>query len=89
MRVYDSNDDNGRSAFFEELVTFMSNLDIPWCVGGDFNAIRFPYERSNGGRLTSVMTEFSEFIDSCNLINRPLDGARFTWSSHEEFPVLT
>jgi len=42
LGVYGPNGDNLRSAFFEELVTFMSIWDIPWCVGGDFNVVRFP-----------------------------------------------
>jgi len=52
--VYDPNDDNVKSALFEELVTFMSNWDISWWLGGDFNVVRFPSERSTGGRLTST-----------------------------------
>jgi len=35
------------------------------------------------------MSDFSDFIDSCNLIDLPLEGGRFTWSSHEEMPVLS
>jgi len=35
------------------------------------------------------MIDFSDFIDSCNLIDSPLEGGRFTWSSHEEVPVLS
>ena len=31
-------------------MTFMSNWDIPWSVGGDLNVIRFPFERSTRGR---------------------------------------
>ena len=50
---------------------------------------RFPYERSFGGRLTLTMDEFSAFINSCNLIGPPLEGARFTWSSHEEVLALS
>jgi len=38
--------------------------------------------------LPSAMTDFSDFIDSCNLIDLPL-GGRFTWLSHEEMPVLS
>ena len=64
-------------------------LGHPWCLGGDFNVIRFPSERSTSGRLSWAMREFSIFIDSCNLIDPPLKGARFTWSSHEEVPVLS
>ena len=41
MGVYGPYDDNVRSAFFEERVTFMSNGDIPWCVRGDFNELGF------------------------------------------------
>jgi len=67
--VYGLNDDNVRSALFEELGTFMSTWDIPWCLGGGFNVVRFPFERSSGGRLTFAMLEFSDFIDSCNLID--------------------
>ena len=89
MGVYGLNSDNLRSAFFEKLVTFMSIWDIPWCVGGDFDVVRFPSERSTGRRLTSMMADFSNFIDSCNLIDPPLEGMRFTWSSHEEVPVLS
>ena len=32
--LYGSNDDNVRSALFEEPVTFMSNWDMPWCLSG-------------------------------------------------------
>jgi len=81
--VYGPNDDNVRSVFFEELVTSMSNWDIPWSLGGDFN-VTFLFERSTGGRLTFAMAEFCDFIDSCGLIDSLLEGVRFTWSSHEE-----
>ena len=70
-------------------MTFISIWDIPWCLGSDFNVVRFPSERATGGRLTSAMTEFSDFIDSCNCIDPPLEGGCFTWSSHEEVPVLS
>jgi len=50
--VYGPNDDHLRCALFEKLLLFMSSWDIPWCLGGDFNVIRFPSEKSTGGRLT-------------------------------------
>jgi len=61
----------------------MSSWDIPWCLGGDFTIIRFPSDGSTSSRSSWVMREFSSFIDSCNLIDPPLEGARFSWSSHE------
>ena len=72
IRVYGPNDDRARGALFEELRSFIFNWDILWCLGGDFNVVRFPYKRLNGGRLSAAMTEFSNFIDSCNLIDPPL-----------------
>jgi len=67
----------------------MSSWDIPWCLGGDFNVSRFALERYIGGRLSLPMRELSNFIDSCNLVDPPLEGACVTWSSHEEVPVLS
>jgi len=53
IEVYGPNDDYLRFALFEELSFFMPSWDIPWCLGGDFNIIRFPSERSTCGRLSS------------------------------------
>jgi len=78
-----------RLALFEELSCFMSSWDITWCLGGDFNVIRFPSERFTDGRSSWAMREFSSFIDSCNVVDPLLEGARFTWSSHEEVSVLS
>ena len=46
--VYGPNDDRASGALFEELGTFISSWEIPWCLGGDFNVVRFPSERLNG-----------------------------------------
>jgi len=67
----------------------MSLWDVPWCLGEDFNVVRFPFERSSGGRLTLAIGEFSTIISSCNSIDPPLEDARFTWSTHEEVLLLS
>ena len=52
--------------------------------------VRFPSKTSTREILTSAMCEFSAFIiNLCNLVGSPLEGARFTWSSHEEVPILS
>jgi len=88
LGVYRPNDDHLRSALLEDCC-YLSSWDIPLCLGGDSNVIRFPLERYTGGRLSCVMREFSIFINSCTLIDPPLEGARFTWSSHDEVPTLS
>ena len=67
----------------------MSQWDILWCLGGDFNVVRSPNERSFGGRLSLLTVEFSDFINGCGLIDPPLEGGWYTWSSHEVVPVLS
>ena len=87
--VYGLNNDNLRYAFFDELKLFLSLWDIPWCLGGDFNVVRSPVGRTSEGKLSSAMLEFSDFINSSGLIDPPLEGGRYTWSSHEDVPVLS
>lgn len=36
---------NRKEAFWKELFDIRRNLDIPWCVGGDFEEIKFVGER--------------------------------------------
>ncbi|RVW50815.1 hypothetical protein CK203_076857 [Vitis vinifera] len=39
----------------------------PWCVGGDFNMVRFSGEHCKGGGLTSTMRRFSEVTEELEL----------------------
>ncbi|RVW86319.1 Transposon TX1 uncharacterized 149 kDa protein [Vitis vinifera] len=41
--------------------------------------IRFPSERSRGGRLTQAMRRFSEVVEELELRDLPLQGGVFTW----------
>jgi len=67
----------------------MSQWDIPWYLGGDFKVIRSPYEKSTSGMFSSIMMEFSNFINSCGLVDLRLEGGCFTWFGHEDVPVLS
>ena len=49
--------------------------DDPWCIGGDFNMIRFPSERNREGGISGGMRGFSQVIDGLNLKDIPLQGA--------------
>jgi hypothetical protein len=58
----------------------------PWCIGGDFNIVRFPSEKLREGRLTGAMTNFSNFIAKLGLIDLPLLEGQFTWSNNQDPP---
>ena len=48
-----------REDFLSELGAIRGLWNEPWCVAGDFNMIRFPFERSRVGRLSPTMRRFS------------------------------
>ena len=39
----------------------------------------FPVETSNGRQMSTMMREFSGFIDEFELVDPPLGGEAFTW----------
>ena len=53
--------------------------DEPWCVGGDFNEILSPDERSKGGRISNSMRRFVDILNDLGLRDLPLQGGPFTW----------
>ena len=70
--------------FWEELSGVCSWWDMPWCVGGDFNVVRFPSERSGSVYFTIAMHQFSAFISEQSHVDLPLVGGTFTWSNSRE-----
>ena len=45
--------------------------------------MRFPAETSNGRQMSTVMREFSSFIDEFELVDPPLGDGAFTWIGGE------
>ncbi|KAL4613723.1 hypothetical protein ACB092_07G001100 [Castanea dentata] len=62
---------------------------IPWCCFRDFNIVRFPSERRGETRLSTAMEKFSEFVEDLNLVDLPLEGGSFTWSSGSDQPMMS
>ena len=65
--------------FWEELGAIRGLWDDPWCLGGDFNSVRFPEKRRNAPSLTAEMRRFSKVIGELGLRDSPLTGGLFTW----------
>ena len=68
-----------REDFWDEFGSIRGLWSDPWCVGGDFNMIRFPEEYGRGGGLSASMRRFSEVVEDLELRDFPLQGGPFTW----------
>ena len=53
--VYGPNVLSDRSEFLEELSNIISLWPVPWVFGGDFNMIRYPYEKKGGSSISHSM----------------------------------
>ena len=69
---------------WEELLGLCGWWNVTWCVGGDFNVVRFPSERLSSVFLIQAMHQLSDFISKHGLIDLPLEGGSFTWSNSLE-----
>lgn len=69
--------------FLSELDNINSRWEFPWCLGGDFNLVRFPKEQKWGCSRDNRMQKFGDFIDRWQLIDGPLKAAKFTWSNFQ------
>ena len=77
--MYGPNEDNQRSALWEELSRMHSRWNMAWCVFGDFNTIWYPSERFGCEAFSPAMFACSNFIEANYLVDLPLEGASFTW----------
>ena len=63
---------------WEELGAISGLWGDPWCIGGDFNVIRFPSKWNMVGNLNSSMRRFCELINELELVDLLLLGGSFT-----------
>ncbi|KAK8574739.1 hypothetical protein V6N12_062423 [Hibiscus sabdariffa] len=62
--------------------------NIPWFVGGDFNSF-LNVEESSGCMVNiTVMGIFKQFVQEVELVDLPMQGGSFTWSSNRKPPTL-
>ncbi|KAL4600472.1 hypothetical protein ACB092_11G201200, partial [Castanea dentata] len=79
--VYGPNLNKRRRLMWEEQTGLITWGDLQWCLGGDFNIIRFPKERLGATSYSWAMYGFFDFISLHGLMDIPLVGGLCTWSN--------
>ena len=62
---------------------------LPGVLWETLIAVQFPSERLGCTRFSPAMNSFSDWIDSLNLIDLPLVGGQYTWSSGTSPPSMS
>jgi hypothetical protein len=77
-----------RPDFLNELKSLSPPPNTPWMLAGDFNMIRYSYEKNNNNFRISEAESFSDCINDLCLIELPLLDRRYTWSNRRATPTL-
>ena len=84
FNVYSSCNFNEKVKMWEELINIKMGVGCShWCILGDFNAVRKMTERRginpSGNTTLKEVQGFNNFIESMELLDVPLIGAKYTW----------
>ncbi|XP_020254008.1 uncharacterized protein LOC109831081 [Asparagus officinalis] len=75
----------GRKALWNDLLAYKQNVNCPWVIGGDFNAIISSDEKIGGAPISQADTEdFQNFISSSQLTHIRSTGCFFIWCNKQE-----
>jgi hypothetical protein len=75
--------------FLEEFTTKISSMEDPFIIGGDFNMIRFYWEKSTDNVNQLWMDNFNNFIRDIGVKEMQRKGRKFTWSNKQENPIMS
>ncbi|GMJ04145.1 hypothetical protein HRI_004083700 [Hibiscus trionum] len=84
INIYALNNHSERRELWEDLRRVIGGLRLPVVLGGDFNIVRRPEEKLGALVQHRAMGDFPDFIEDLGLVDLPLNGGSFTWSSHRE-----
>ncbi|KAK4381744.1 Retrovirus-related Pol polyprotein from type-2 retrotransposable element R2DM, partial [Sesamum angolense] len=79
--VYGANEVSTRRELWQGLIELAVTVgNVPWLVGGDFNAVLDMSEVSGAsGDIRVAMNEFNDCILQTGLLSMPMQGECFTW----------
>jgi hypothetical protein len=74
--------------FLTKLSSICSNNTDHVLIGGDFNIIRFSYERNRKCGVQRFSDLFNTLINFHELREIEMSGETYTWSNNQEDPIL-
>ncbi|KAL0302257.1 UNVERIFIED_CONTAM: hypothetical protein Scaly_3037800, partial [Sesamum calycinum] len=79
--VYGANEVSARRELWQGLIELAVTVgNVPWLVGGDFNAVLDMSEVSGAsGDIRVTVNEFNDCILQTGLLSLPMQGERFAW----------
>ena len=77
--VYGSSQAKNRMELWSELSIIAPNVNDPWIVGGDFNAILYKEEKCGGARQAIGCKKFGAWMKDCAMEDMGFVGSKFTW----------
>ncbi|KAL2224108.1 UNVERIFIED_CONTAM: hypothetical protein Sindi_3101300, partial [Sesamum indicum] len=86
--IYGATEVADKRELWGSLVTIaMQTVDIPWLIGGDFNAVRDLSEICGAsGDIRMAMKEFNDCIQNAGLLPLPMQGEWYTWHNCSASP---
>nr|XP_045089534.1 uncharacterized protein LOC123497248 [Aegilops tauschii subsp. strangulata] len=81
VALYGATQDEFKAEFLHELVNLAKDNPYPILIGGDFNLLRFPNEKSRGRFDDHWPFLFNAVIDSLDLREVSMIGRQFTWAN--------
>ena len=88
MAVYGVAQPEFKDRFLADFVRACSGESKPLVIGGDFNIIRNPKEKSNNRFDGRWPASFNACIETLNLRELELSGRKFTWANSADIPTF-
>ena len=86
--IYGPAQPQNKSAFLSELANTCSKEHLPYLIGGDFNIMRNPEDKSSGDFDPKWPTLFNAVIESLDLREIVMSGCQFTWAGPGDNPTF-
>ena len=87
MVVYGPADHSMSYIFLDELRNKIESCESPLLIGGDFNLMRYPSDKSTSNFSWPLADAFNAFIRDTAIREIPRIGARYTWTNRQTSPI--